>query len=500
MWDWRKLLTGYFAFCMASVFNTVNRKKSFSIFDLMAIELNDRKVFTLSRVMQSIKETLAARYTSPFWIKAEMNKLNFYPHSGHCYPDLVEKENGRLIAQVRSVLWKDDYNRINQAFQSIVKEPLKDGIKILFHAAITFDATYGLSLRIIDIDPGFSLGDLEHEKAQSIARLREEGIYDRNKLFKLPLLPKRIAIISVDTSKGYADFMRVIEGNEWGYQFIHQLYPALLQGEKAVSSLIGQLQQIKKEYQRYDVVAIIRGGGGDVGLSCYNDYRLSKEVAMFPLPVITGIGHSTNETVVEMLAFENAITPTKLAEFLIQKFHNYSVPVRRAEEKLITLSRKIIRDERLKFQNTTRYFNSATRNMLLRGKTAMLNMHHGLLRQRKLLKDEELKFLNITRYFNSVTRNLLTRGGTIMLTTQNRLLQQARFRLKSQLNDLNNQERTIKNLSPENVLKRGYSITLVNGKALRNANEIEQGDQLQTIVLNGSIISTVDSTSTNTQS
>lgn len=418
----------------------------------MPEEINDKKVFTLMQVMQSIKKTLANRYTSAFWIKAEMNKLNYYPHSGHCYPDLVEKENGKLIAQIRSVLWKDDYLRINRAFQSTVKEPLKDGIKILFCATITFDPSYGLSLRIIDIDPGFSLGDLEQEKALSIAKLKQDGIYGNNKLFKLPLLPKRIAIISVDTSKGFADFMKVIEGNEWGYRFSFKLFPALLQGEKAINSLINQLQQIKKLYQQFDVVAIIRGGGGDIGLSCYNDFHLSKEVALFPLPVITGIGHSTNETVVEMLAFENAITPTKLAEFLIQKFHNYSVPVHRAEEKLIRISRKI-------------------------------------------LKDEQLKFHNATRYFRSVTSNLLTNGNNTVLNLRNALLQQSKFLFKSQTNELNNLERTINNLSPENVLKRGYSITLLNGKAIRSYNEVKQGERLETMVIDGVIQSDIVSIS-----
>ncbi len=418
----------------------------------MPEQIIDKKIFTLMQVMQSIKKTLATRYTTAFWIKAEMNKLNYYPHSGHCYPDLVEKENGKLVAQVRSVLWKDDYVRISRAFQAIVKEPLKDGIKILFCASITFDASYGLSLRIIDIDPGFSLGDLEQEKAQSIAKLKQEGIYGNNKLFRLPLLPKRIAIISVDTSKGYADFMKVIEGNQWGYRFTFKLFPALLQGDNAINSLINQLQQIKSIYQRFDVVAIIRGGGGDVGLSCYNNFRLSQEVALFPLPVITGIGHSTNETVVEMLAFENAITPTKLAEFLIQKFHNYSVPLHRAEENLVRISRKILKDEQLKLYTTTRYFRSVTGNVLITGNNTVLNL-------------------------------------------RNALMQQSAFLFKSQMNDLISLERTVKNLSPENVLKRGYSITLLNGKAVKTYHEVKEGDRLETLVIDGVIQSNVNTLS-----
>jgi exodeoxyribonuclease VII large subunit len=414
----------------------------------MPEEIKDRKVFTLMEVMQSIRKTLAARYTSSFWIKAEMNKLNFYPHSGHCYPDLVEKENGKLVAQVRSVLWRDDYLRVSRAFQAIVKEPLKDGIKILLCATITFDPSYGLSLRILDIDAGYSLGDLEQEKAHAIATLKKEGVYDKNKLSGLPLLPKRIAIISVNTSKGYADFMQVIEGNEWGYKFNFKLFPALLQGEKAIDSLIGQLHRIKEIYRQFDVVAIIRGGGADIGLSCYNNLRLAKEVAMFPLPVITGIGHSTNETVVEMVAFENAITPTKLAEFLIQTFHNYSVPLHKAEEKLVRLARKILKDEQVKFNHTT-------------------------------------------RYFNSVSRNLLANGNNSLLNLRNALMQQSRFYFKSGVNELNNMERTVNNLSPENVLRRGYSITLLNGKSVKSTTELHAGDRIQTVVADGLIESKV---------
>jgi exodeoxyribonuclease VII large subunit len=146
----------------------------------MPQQLENRKIFSLLEVTQSIQKTLTERYTSSFWVKAEMNKLNYYPHSGHCYPDLVEKQDGRVIAQLRSTLWKDDYVRIDQNFLQVLKTPLKDGIKMLFCARITFDPAHGLALRIIDIDPVFSLGELEREKQESIDRLKQEGIFDSN--------------------------------------------------------------------------------------------------------------------------------------------------------------------------------------------------------------------------------------------------------------------------------------------------------------------------------
>jgi len=166
-------------------------------------------------------------------VKAEMNKLNLYPSSGHCYPDLVEKKEGKVIAEIKANIWRDDYQRINNNFLNVLKEPLKSGINILFCAKITYDPANGLRLRIIDIDPSYSLGNLEKEKLETIDKLKLEGIYNTNRTLQLALLPKRIAIISVQTSKGYSDFIQIIETNPWGYNLFHMLFPALLQGARA---------------------------------------------------------------------------------------------------------------------------------------------------------------------------------------------------------------------------------------------------------------------------
>ena len=267
--------------------------------------INDRQIFSLLEVTRSIQKTIAERYKSSYWIKAELNKLNYYRQSGHCYPELVEKQNGKIVAQIRSNLWKDDYLKIDNNFKRVLNETLKDGIKILFLASISFHPEYGLNLRIIDIDPSFTLGDLEKEKQETIKKLKDEDLFNKNKLLILPTLPQRIAIISVETSKGYADFLQVFEqaNKSWRYKFFHMLFPSLLQGDNAVPSIIKQLNRIKKVINHFDVVAIVRGGGGDIGLSCYNNYNLAKEVALFPIPVITGIGHATNETVTEMISF-----------------------------------------------------------------------------------------------------------------------------------------------------------------------------------------------------
>ena len=358
--------------------------------------INERKVFSLIEVTTSIQKTIAERYKSSFWVKAEMNKLNHYSHSGHCYPELVEKNNGKVIAQMKANLWKSDFDRINHNFLRVLKEPLKDGVKILFCASLSFDPSHGLSLRILDVDPSFSLGELEREKQETLERLRREGIFNSNKTLKLPVLPQRIAIISVETSKGYSDFINVIENNQWGYKFFRFLFPSLLQGEKSIVSICHQLKQIKKVTKHFDVVAIIRGGGGDVGLSSYNNYELAKEIALFPIPVLTGIGHSTNETVAEMVSYKNAITPTELADFLIQKFHDFSMPIKKGEEIIVDRARRMLSDEKLRFKNLMKYFRSVTNSKLLRSKVEIKSQSESVLRQSRFLIKGKSQLLNVT--------------------------------------------------------------------------------------------------------
>lgn len=483
--------------------------------------VNDKQVFSLLEVTKSIQKTLSDRYKSSFWVKAEMNKLNLYKQSGHCYPELVEKKDGKVIAQIKSHLWKDDFNRVNNNFQRILKEPLKDGIKILFQAKISFDPSHGLALWITDIDPSYTLGDLEREKQETIKQLREEGIFNQNKTLKLPLLPQRIAIISVETSKGYADFLKVIETNSWNYKFFHLLFPSLLQGDKAVQDITAQLKRIKKVKSHFDVVAIIRGGGGDVGLSCYNNYQLAKEIALFPIPVITGIGHATNETVTEMISFSNAITPTKLAEYLLQKFHNFSVPVQEAEKKVIDKSKRLLSEENAKFQSEVKLFRSVTENILISNKNEIKGVTSSLIQHAQFIFKNQNEYLrtakaeivkgtntfcnnskqelkNFAISIRKDTHSQLNQIKLIVSQLLEKLLSQSGLKFKTSLLELNNIEKNIANMSPTNVLKRGYSITLLNGKAVKTISQVKSGDIINTTVFEGNITSIVNSTNKTT--
>jgi exodeoxyribonuclease VII large subunit len=462
----------------------------------MPENLNNRKIFSLLEVSKSIQKTIAERYTSAFWVKAEMNKLNYYSHSGHCYPELVEKVGGKVIAQIKANLWRDDYNNINQNFIRTLKEPLKDGIKILFLAKISFDPVHGLSLTILDIDPSFTLGDLEKEKQETIEQLKKEHIFSLNKTKKLPLLPQRIAIISVETSKGYVDFTRVLEQNSWNYKFFHYLFPSLLQGEKAITGIVSQLERIKKVIHHFDVVSIIRGGGGDVGLSCYNNYDLSKAIASFPIPVITGIGHATNETVSEMVSFQNAITPTKIAEFLIQEFHNFSVPVDKARDVIIDKAKRLLSEEKTKVQSEAKLFRSMTETIILKNRNEMDSAKNLIVQQSQFLLKTNLGYLkNYNDLVVKSATNQIAQNKLILSQLKDKLLMQSNATFKENKLQIENLERNLNILDPINILKRGFSITYHNGKSVKDITEIEVGETMETKVYKGKITSTVKSKS-----
>lgn len=412
-------------------------------------ELMDNKtVFTLLEVSRSIQKTIAERYKSLYWIKAEMNKLNHYSHSGHCYPELLEKKEGKVVAEMRSILWKMDYQRINRQFLEVLGEPLREGITMLFQAGISYDPLYGFSLKIVDIDPTFVLGELEKEKRESIKKLTEEGIFDANKRLPFPLIPKRLAIISVETSKGLSDFFKIINGNPWGYKIECTLFPALLQGDKSISSIIKQLEVIANKLEDFDAVAIIRGGGGDVGLSSYNNYFLSKAIAIFPIPVLTGIGHSTNETVSEMVAYKNAITPSELADFLLQKFHNFAIPVDNALERMLRAVRRSFEEENLKLKHIVSSISWNSKTLLLKDKSELSGLQTHLFRfSRQNIKENQAQLQHLERMLGIV--------------------------------------------NPIHILKRGFSIVRIDGKSVHKLDQVEIGAELEIQLEDGKIISKV---------
>ena len=438
--------------------------------------MTGKTVYTLSQLTRSIQNVIQQHSSKVVWIKAEIVKLNYYSKSGHCYPALVEKRNGKVIAELRGNIWNTTFDNINRKFKAVLKEELKDDMTVVIQGTVTFHPVHGLALNILDIDPEYTLGELAREKAETIKKLRSAHIFDANKGKTLPLLPKTLAVISVATSKGYQDFLNVIENNQWGYKLHHLLFPAILQGERAVTTISQQLDVISNYSEFFDAVAIIRGGGGEIGLSCFDDYSLSHKIASFPIPVLTGIGHSTNETVSELVSYQSFITPTKIAEFVLQKFHDLSVPIGQASEKIEKEANWLFRNQRSGLQETARLFNSLTVRVMENNKADLTRMAHSLFTSSKELfrvQQDELKH------------------------QERSLLNNSQNTLKEAAQKIAFSEDKLRILSPENILKRGYSITRQNGKAIRDPEEVNPEVILETDIFGGKIYSQIEKTEKN---
>jgi len=450
--------------------------------------LAPKKTFTLLQLTQSIHRAVQSAFDGRYWIVAEMNKLNFYPKSGHAYPELVEKQDGVIVAEMRANLWKNDFERINQNFIQAIQEPLKDGIKVLMNVSVGFDSKYGISLTIHEIDPSYTLGDLEQEKQNSILALKQQGLFDLNRKKSLPLLPQRLAIISVANSNGYQDFTHIIDGNSWKYKFFHMLFPSLLQGDKAVADLTNQLNRIRKVAHHFDAVVIVRGGGGDIGLACYNNVNLCKVIAEFPLPVLTGIGHRINESVADMVAFKNLITPTDLGNFFLQQFHNFSLPVQRAEEMLADKSLRQLSETKTKLHANVLLFRSVVETLLVRNTWKIETLRVGLRTQ--TLQRMSVEKGNVQKLSTALTndaRMLLTAGRVSVSKLNEELKNRTIIRLSKEGMSVNGLENSVRLLDPRNVLKRGFSITLVKGKAVTDESEVNSGEEITTLLYNGTI-------------
>lgn len=439
------------------------------------------EIFTLKQVVSSIRKTIEDRYARLYWVKAEMHKLNHFP-SGHCFPELLQKEDGKIVAEMRGTIWAQQYQKINTRFMEVVKEPLKEDTTLLMQVKVTFHEIYGLSLQILDIDPNYALGELQRERQETLEKLQKLNLLNANQKVPFPLLPKRIAVISADSSKGLSDFMKVLEQNNWGYRYFTLLFPAYLQGDMAIKSIQEQLKRIEKVKHHFDVVVIVRGGGGEVGLSCYNNFELCKSIATFPLPVLTGIGHSTNLTVAEMISYRNAITPTELGEFLIQAFHNFSVPIKDAAHTIKVRSKQILEITQRTFSHLTREFKHVVsgsvqthreeiskQNVSLRN-----NTKNYLIASKDILRSQGKSAVHIVKFAFQDNRNLLS-------VEHGQINSAIRSFIERKNNLIEKAEYSVRLMDPQNVLKRGYSITTINGKTVSSSNQPNENDVIKTI-------------------
>ncbi len=435
------------------------------------------KSHSLLELSESIQRVVQRTFNSSYWVRAEISKLNYYPKSGHCYPELVEKKDGKIVAEIRSTIWKSVYSNITIKFKTQTGEELKEGMNILFLVQVKFSPTHGISLSITDIDPSFSLGEMAKEKLAAIQYLKENHLFDQNRVLKIPYLPARLAIISVSTSKGYHDFLKTIESKGSRFNLKMKLFPAILQGDVGVTSITEQLEIIRKQANDFDLVLIIRGGGGDVGLHCYNHLLMAQTVATFPLPVITGIGHSTNETVVEMVANTNKITPTAVADELIERYRDLELGLVHSASVILGVPNRLISQQKQGLYQLIKYLKSNTTTPLTNEKIALEKITN------RISKSSQIRF--------SIEKSNL----------EHRVIKPLKYWSltsikKAQLNVTHLDEK-IGLLNPKNVLKRGFSISSINNKGVSSVESIKSGDVLKTMFFNGTVESIVKKTTKN---
>ena len=273
--------------------------------------------YSLKELCDWIQEMVENDLPDRYWVCAEIASMSV---RGHCYMELVEKaENGILAAKVRATCWNNVYNLLSAYFVQETGQSLHVGLQVMLEVSVEFHAVYGLSLNVWNIDPTYTLGDLAKQRQATIQQLTEDGVMDLQKALQIPSLPRRVAVISSADAAGYGDFCDQLKHNRFGFKFHVQLYPAVVQGDTAARSVVQALNSIAALEEEWDVVIIIRGGGASTDMSCFDDYNLASHCAQFPLPIIAGIGHTRDVSVVDMVVHTSVKTPTAAAEWLIER-------------------------------------------------------------------------------------------------------------------------------------------------------------------------------------
>lgn len=341
--------------------------------------MNDK--ITLFELQEQIKKGIEQQVRGTIWVTAEISEIK-QNISGHCYLDLVDYANNEkgVVAKVRAMIWSTTYRVLRPYFETTTGAPLSNGMKVLLKVQVQYSPIYGLSLSILDIDPSYTVGELEMKRQQTIKRLQDEGCFNLNSTLELPLLPRKFAIISSNTAAGYRDFMKHLVENDYGYYFYTELFQAQMQGDGASESIIAALDKIASTTDMsYDAVIIIRGGGSAMDLSCFDDYELACNVAQFPLPVITGIGHDQDFHICDMVAHTWLKTPTAVADFIIDIFNGEQVRLEALLRKIsysvslkVGVDKNAIGNIELKLRQRVKEFitQQSSRLMLLEAKLA----------------------------------------------------------------------------------------------------------------------------------
>ena len=382
------------------------------------------KQYSLLELCEWIQEVVENELPDRYWVRAEIASMSV---RGHCYMELVEKsENGILAAKMRATCWSNVYALLSAYFAQETGQSLHVGLQVLLEVSVEYHAVYGLSLNVWSIDPTYTLGDLAKQRQATIRQLTEDGVMDLQRALVVPSLPRRVAVISSADAAGYGDFCDQLKHNRFGFAFVTQLYPAVVQGDTAARSIINALGAIAAQEEEWDVVVIIRGGGASTDLSCFDDYMLASHCAQFPLPIVAGIGHTRDVSVVDMVVHTSVKTPTAAAEWLVE----------RVAEQVERVGGLQLRLER------------AVQGAVSKEKNRLVVYHQ--------------------RMMSAVYQALAREKGKLNLW-----------------------QKTVELHSPERIYRMGYSLTTVNGKVVRGAQDVVKGDVIETHLRDGVIQSEV---------
>lgn len=407
-----------------------------------------RDSISLLELNRQISEVVNAAFDSFIWVTAEISEIRI-ASNGHCYLELVEKskKTSTIVARQRATIWNQRWWLMKETFEVTTGQTLKAGIKILVCVQVQMHEAYGMSLNIVDIDPSFTLGEMALRRQEIINRLTEEGMIDMNKELEMPITPQRIAVISAKNAAGFGDFCHQLENNEYGAKFYIHLFPATMQGEKTESSIIEALNNIYNNVELFDVVVIIRGGGGVADLASFDSYDLAVNIANFPIPVIVGIGHERDNTILDIVAHTSVKTPTAAAALLIDFLGEQISHIEQLKEEMVeAVSWRMETNKNL----LTRYLSAI--------KTTQLSLR------------EQLNHINLL--------------GEKIKTSANLLIER-----QKQRHELLG--KTIELTRPENILARGFSITRFEGHAIKDSTKIPDNATIETQTAKGIIVSKV---------
>ncbi|MDA3892191.1 MAG: exodeoxyribonuclease VII large subunit [Salinivirgaceae bacterium] len=451
---------------------------------------------SLSQLVSDIKITLQSRYEQPVWVVAEISDFNLN-RSGHCYMELVEKDSisDKIIAKTRAIIWSFAFRTLKAYFETTTGETLRSGLKVLVRASIEFHEVFGFSLNIQDIDPQYTLGDMARKKAKIIQQLDKDGVLDMNKGLPFPLVPQRIAVISSDTAAGFGDFTNQLANNKVGYAINTELFPAVMQGDKAAESIINALEVIYNQIDDFDVVAIIRGGGSKSDLSCFDDYELAYFITQFPLPVLTGIGHERDDTITDLVAHTKLKTPTALAEFLIETFGQFDMQLDSYEDIVSDLALNVLENNDYKLEKFTQRLQLGSLELIRNNQEYLIWANSKIINGVQLYRSNKSSQLdNLKHNFTIITRGYFHQEQKLCEIRQERLGRWLNNYFSRKDRRLNFLSEKVELVNPERILERGYAWVTHNGNIVKDSSVLKKGDAVEVKVAKGNFASEVIST------